>query len=171
PLAGIGTASSSHDAHEATGAARASYRFDYAGLSVMPDAGLSYVHLFDAGFDESGAGGFDLAVMQRNADSLRPFVGTSVTAALMTDGGIRLVPEADISYSHELMGTPPSLVQVGGGSFSVDGLAPSHDLLTVGGGITAKMSGRLALFADYHATPPTGNLWQQTVPAGARYCF
>jgi hypothetical protein len=40
-----------------------------------------------------------------------------------------------------------------------------------GGGITAAMSEQLALFADYHATLPTGNCWQQTISAGARYKF
>jgi hypothetical protein len=33
------------------------------------------------------------------------------------------------------------------------------------------MTDRLALFADYHAALPTGNYWQQTITAGARYKF
>jgi hypothetical protein len=33
------------------------------------------------------------------------------------------------------------------------------------------MSDRLALFAAYHATVPTGNLFEQTVDAGATYKF
>jgi len=43
--------------------------------------------------------------------------------------------------------------------------------VTMGGGVTAKLSDRLALYADYHATLPTGNLFQQTVEAGLRYRF
>lgn len=53
----------------------------------------------------------------------------------------------------------------------VDGLTPSRNLVTLGGGITASMSDRLAFFADYHATLPTGNFWQQTVNAGFNYKF
>ncbi|HXE30143.1 MAG TPA: autotransporter domain-containing protein, partial [Stellaceae bacterium] len=170
PLAGIGTASSSHDAHEATGAAQASYRFDYAGFAIMPNAGLAYVHLFDGGLTESGTPGFNLDVMHRNSDSLRPFIGVSASEPITTSG-MRLVPEADIRYSHELFATAPSLVFVGGGNFAVNGITPSHDLLTLGGGVTAAMSDRLDLFADYHATLPTGNYWQQTISAGARYKF
>ena len=171
PLHGIGVASSSHDAHEATGAVQASYRFDYAGFSVMPNAGFTYVHLFDGGLTESGTPGFNLNVMHRDSDSLRPFIGVSASQPITTASGLRLVPEADIRYSHELFATAPAPVFVGGGNFSVNGITPSHDLLTVGGGITAAMSDRLALFADYHATLPTGNYWQQTISAGARYKF
>jgi fibronectin-binding autotransporter adhesin len=171
PLNGIGVASANYDAHEATGAAQASYRFDYAGVSVMPNAGLTYVHLFNNGLEEGGAGGFDLDVSHRNADSLRPFIGVSASEPITTASGMRLVPEGDIRYSHELFATAPSLISVGGGNFAVNGITPSHDLLTIGGGITAAMSDRLALFADYHATLPTGNYWQQTISAGARYKF
>jgi outer membrane autotransporter protein len=171
PLAGIGTASSTHDAQEATGAAQASYRLDVAGFSVMPNAGVTYVHLFDDGSDESGASGFHLDVSHRNSDSLRPFIGISASKPITTASGLRLVPEGDIRYSHELFATAPSLISVGGGNFAVNGITPSHDLLTVGGGITAALSDRLALFADYHATLPTGNYWQQTISAGARYKF
>ena len=171
PLTGVGVASSSHDAHEATGAAQAIYHFDYAGFSVMPNAGFTYVRLFDGGLSESGANGFDLGVSHNDADSLRPFIGASASTSITTASGVRLVPEGDIRYSHELFATAPALVSVGGGNFSVNGLTPSHDLLTIGGGITAAMTDRLALFADYHATLPTGNYWQQTVTAGARYEF
>ena len=135
----------------------------------MPNAGLTYVHLFEDGFDEGGASGFDLDVSHRNANSLRPFIGVSASKPIITASGLRLVPEADIRYSHELFATAPSFVSVGGGSFSVDGLTPSHDLLTIGGGITAAMSDCLALFADYHTTLPTGNFWEQTVSVGLTY--
>jgi uncharacterized protein with beta-barrel porin domain len=106
----------------------------------MPNAGLTYVHLFDSGFDEGGASGFDLDVSHRNADSLRPFIGLSASEPITTANGLRLVPEADIRYSHELFANAPSLVSVGGGSCSIDGLTPSHDLLTIGGGLTAAMT-------------------------------
>jgi uncharacterized protein with beta-barrel porin domain len=75
PIASVGeTASSSHGADEATGAVQAARRFDLGGVTLLPAAGLQYVHLFDGGFSESGAPGFDLDVSRRNSDSLRPFV-------------------------------------------------------------------------------------------------
>ncbi|HZB90496.1 MAG TPA: autotransporter domain-containing protein, partial [Stellaceae bacterium] len=172
PIASLGeTASSSHDGQEATGALQATRRFVLDGVSLLPAAGLQYAHLSEGGYSENGASGFDLDVASRNADSLRPFVGVSAATALTTENGAVLIPEADLGYSHEMFNAPPSLVSVGGGSFTVDGLSPSRDELTVGGGVTARMSGRLSLYADYHAVLPTGNLFEQTVSAGLSYRF
>jgi outer membrane autotransporter protein len=171
-IAALGeTASSNHDAHEANAALQARTRLLANGITVTPAIGLQYTHLFEMGFTESGASGFDLSVARRNSDSLRPFIGASARKSFMTGGGVRLTPEADLTYSHELFNTPPSLVAVGGGSFTVAGLVPSRDALTVGGSISADMTNRLALFGAYHATLPTGNLLTQTVEAGLSYKF
>ena len=124
-----------------------------------------------ASLPTSGAAGFDLSVAKHNSDSLRPFIGASAQESFTTSGGTRLTPEADLAYSHELFNTTPSLVAVGGGAFTVSGLAPSRDALTLGGNINADMNDRLALFAAYHATLPTGNLLAQTVEAGLTYRF
>jgi outer membrane autotransporter protein len=62
-------------------------------------------------------------------------------------------------------------VEVGGGSFTVVGLQPARDRLTLGGGVTARLSERFAFYADYHATVPTGNLFQQVVSLGLSYRF
>jgi fibronectin-binding autotransporter adhesin len=98
PIASVGeTASSSHGADEATGAVQAARRFDLGGVTLLPAAGLQYVHLFDGGFSESGAPGFDLDVSRRNSDSLCPFVGMSAAKAFTTEDGLHLVPEANIS--------------------------------------------------------------------------
>ena len=172
PITALGeTASSTHDGDEATGAVQATRSFMLGGVSVLPAAGLQYAHLFEESFSESGASGFDLAVSSRRTDSLRPFIGTSAAEAFTTEGGWLLIPEADITYSHEFMNTPLSLVQVGGGSFTALGLTPARDRLMLGGAVTAKLGDRLALTADYHATVPTGNLLQQTVSVGLSYTF
>ena len=171
-IASVGeVASSSHDGHELDSALQMSRRFALGGLTVLPEAGLQYVHLYERGFDEAGAPEFNLMVASRNSDSVRPFVGARFVKPWLTDSGVHMALEADIAYSRELSDSPPSLVQVGGGSFTVDGLTPARDQLALGGGITARMNDRLALFADYHATLPTGNLLQQTVKAGLNYEF
>ena len=172
PIAALGaTASSHHDGHEADADLQARARLDVSGFTIVPAAGLEYVHLYETGFTESGAPGFDLTVSNRNSDSLRPFVGASVERRSTMENGIVLTAEADFAFSYELFATPPSLVQVGGGSFDVDGLVPSRDQITLGGEVTASMNDRLALYADYQVVPPTGNLFQQTVSAGFRYRF
>jgi len=144
----------------------------WSGVTVAPAAGLGYVHLFEGSFTETGAPGFDLAVSRRNADSLRPFVGATAARSFTTEDGLVVTPKLDLVYSHELMNAAPSdTLQVGGGSFTVNGIVPSRDQVTLGGGVAAQMSDRLALYADYHATLPTGNLFSQTVEAGFRYRF
>lgn len=165
------TASSSHDGHEANAALQARTRLTADGIVVLPVVGLEYVHLYETAFGESGAGTADVALAGRNSDSLRPFTGVSAAKAFTLDNGLEVASEVDINYSHEIFGAAPSILQMGGGSFSVDDLVPSHDRLTAGASVTAKMSDRFALYADYQTVLPTGNLFQQTVSGGFQYRF
>lgn len=172
PIAVAGeSATSTHDGHEAIGAVQATRRIAFGRLTLLPVVGLQYARLFDGSFSETGSPGFDLSVPSRDAESMRYFLGTSASRVFTTDGGVRLITEMNIAYRHELMNTLPSVVQVGGGSFTVDGLQPARDELALGAGLTATMSNRLSLYVDYQATVPTGNLFEQTVGAGVRYLF
>ena len=173
PFATLGqTASSSYNGQEANAAIQVSTRANFAGITFMPAAGLAFVHVAQNGVSESGAPGFNLSVNGNSANSLRPFVGLTAAKSFTTDGGTVITPEADIAYSYETLNTtPPSLVQVGGGSFTVPGLMPSRSQLTLGGGITAQLTDVLALEAAYHITPPTGNLLSQTISLGLDYRF
>ena len=173
PFANLGqTASSSYNGQEANAAIQASMRADFAGITFMPAAGLAYVHVAQTGVGESGAPGFNLNVNGNSANSLRPFVGLTAAKSYTTDGGTVITPEADIAYSYETLNTtPPSLIQVGGGSFTVPGLMPSRSQLTLGGGITAQLTDALAFEAAYHIIPPTGNTLSQTISLGLDYRF
>ena len=123
PFATLGqTASSSYNGQEANAALQVSTRANFAGITFMPAAGLAYVHVAQNGVSESGAPGFNLSVNGNSANSLRPFVGLTAAKSYTTDGGMVITPEADIAYSYETLNTtPPSLIQVGGGSFTVPG--------------------------------------------------
>ncbi|MDE2166037.1 MAG: autotransporter domain-containing protein [Alphaproteobacteria bacterium] len=163
-IASVGeAATSTHDGHEATAAMQATTKLTLGRLSLVPAAGFEYVHLYETGFTESGAPGNNLTVSSRNSDSLRPFLGVTAKESFTSASGTVWTPEADLAYSHELFATPPSLVQVGGGSFTVSALAPSRDQVTIGTGVIAAVSGQLDLFADYHATLPAD---RQSVGAG-----
>jgi fibronectin-binding autotransporter adhesin len=173
PFASLGqTASSSYNGQEANAALQVSTRANFAGITFMPAAGLAFVHVAQTGVSESGAPGFNLNVNGNGANSLRPFIGLTAAKSYTTDGGTVITPEADIAYSYETLNTtPPSLVQVGGGSFTVPGLMPSRSQLTLGGGVTAQLTDTLAFEAAYHITPPTGNLLSQTISLGLDYRF
>ena len=165
------TASSGHDGHEATAAVQASTRLAFGALEIVPAVGFNYVHLYETGFTETGAALDDLQVAHQNSDSLRPFVGAQASQTFVTSGGARIVPSASVTYSREFMNAPPSSVQIGGGTFAVDGLTPSRDAVTVGAAVAASLTDSLALFADYRATLPTGNLLAQSVSAGLTVRF
>lgn len=164
-------ASSSHQGQEATGAVQASYRINVAGVVVVPATGFKFVHLFEASFSETGAPGFDLSVSNRNANSLRPFLGANAIKYYMLDSGLVLSQELDVSWSHEVINAVPSLVQVGGGTFRVDGVVPSRDELNLGGRLTATMRDYLVLHADYRLTLPTGSNFEQSASLGLSYQF
>lgn len=165
------TASSNHLGNEIDAALQARTHLIASGVTITPAAGLQYAHLFETAFTETGASGFNLSVAKRNSDSLRPFIGASAEESFASGGGTMWTPEADLAYSHELFSTPPSLLAVGGGAFTVSGLAPSRDALTLGGSISAKLSDQFLVYAAYHATLPTGNTFAQTVEAGLTYKF
>ena len=142
------------------------------GITLLPAAGLIYAHVAQTSASESGAEGFDLNVNPNSANSLRPFAAITAAKSFTTGDGTVLTPEADISYSYETLGTtPPSTVSAGGGTFIVNGLLPQRNNLTIGGGITAQLTGVLALEAAYHITPPTGNTLAQTLSLGLDYRF
>ena len=170
-LATGAVANSHHNGQEANAALQASKPLAFGDITVQPAAGVTYTHLFENSFAETGAGAFDLTNPARDTDSLRPFVSASASEAFVTGSGLRIVPEADISYSYETMSNPPSLVQVGGGSFTVAGAIPSRNQLQIGGGVTMAMTDQLALHAAYHIVLPTGNLIEHIVEAGAGYRF
>ena len=83
---------------------------------------------------------------------------------------MRLMPEIDLSYAYESASPVASVAQVAGTNFTISGLTPSRDRLTIGGGITGMLDDRMRFFVDYHAIP-TGNLLEQTVSAGLTYKF
>jgi outer membrane autotransporter protein len=165
-------ASADFSGQEATAAVQASTHLDFHGVTLTPAGGFNYVHLSQAGFTETGAGAFDAAVSAKDVDSLRPFIGIAAAKSFVTTYGLTLTPEADLTWTHEVLSAARgSVLSVGGGTFSVAGVPVPRDELIVVGGVGARMTDRLALYADYHAVLPTGNLFEQTVSAGLRYKF
>lgn len=168
PISAAGeTASSSHGGDEATGALQASARFDAGDITFAPLAGLDYVHLAEGGFSEGGAPGFDLTTAVANADSLRPFLGAAAATTLTTRSGFVVLPQLQVTYSHELLySAPNSVVEVGGGAFTVSGVMPARDQLTLSGSLSMLLDTRLAVYAGYQAVASTGNYSTQTVSGG-----
>jgi fibronectin-binding autotransporter adhesin len=99
----VGVASESHGGDEATAAAQWALPLHAGALTVTPKAGLQFLHLAEAGFVESGAGGFDLSSGARSTDSLQPYVAVSAAESFTTTNGTRITPEVRLGYSHEVL--------------------------------------------------------------------
>ena len=143
---------------------------DVNGLILTPAAGVQYVGLSENAFSESGSPLYDLSVSSRSSSSLQPFIGVSAAKSFIIQGGMLLIPEFDISYAYEAANSVPALVQTAGTNFTINGLAPGRQRVTIGGGITGILNDRIGFFVDYHVIP-VRNLVEQTISAGLTYKF
>lgn len=168
-----GTAKSAHDAHELVAAMQMGYAIDLPSSVVLtPKVGVDYLHLFEDGYKESGAGAFDLEAKSSDTDSLKPHVGVSVAKTFTTDNGWNLTPEVSLTYSREMLDdSHQAQVLVGGGSFTVEGVKLTRDELALGTELTAQMSQTFELFGGYTAILPIGNTVSHNFEAGLRASF
>ncbi len=165
------TASSAHEGNELDAALQARVRLDRGPVSVTPMAGLRVAALHENGFTETGAPGFNMTMPSQWTESVRPFAGVRFDTAVRTAGGMIVRPELDAAYSHELLNTPASIVEIGGGAFSTSSPTPSRDAFRFGGSVKTEAAKAVSFYAAYHATLPTGNFLEQTASAGLNVRF
>ena len=171
-LVGGQVATSRHEGDEVNAAIAASMKLQTGDYVVTPKAGVGYVHFWEGDYTEQGAPGFNLNVSAREIDSLRPFASVDVTRSFETAGGTKMTPYVSAEYSREVMdNAPSSTVSVGGGSFIVNGVAPSRDRVSLGAGIDVALDKSMSLQIGYKAVLPTGNLVEHAVDAGFIYKF
>lgn len=139
---------------------------------VTPKAGLNFSGVFEDRFTETGAPGFNLTVKEKFTPSVRPFIGASVARAFAFDNGMIVRPEMRARYSHEMVGpSRHSYVTVGGSDFTIDGVNPSPDSVSLGVGFTAKLNDTIDAFGNYDVNLPTGTTLDHIVSAGAKIRF
>jgi len=176
-FAGVGTARESHDGDEATLAVQWSAPMTVPttwGLAtVTPKVGGQFLHLGEAGFNESGAGGLNLASGRRDTDSFQPYLGLAVSENFVAVDGTRLTPEVRVGYSREALSNRRvvTVAAIDGTPFVVRGVKPSRDMLTAGVGVSVQARDDLSLYGNYDALVHTGNTIDQTVSAGLRIHF
>ncbi len=151
-----------------------SYALETRLIEVTPRAGLDYVRLLEPGFAEAGAGAYDLAGKDTTTDSLRPFIGATVTRRFVTSDGTALAPELGLTYSHEVASVNRTITLEPAGTgvdFVTSGVAPSRDNVTLSTGLTVRARATLDLYVDYDAELHAGNHASQTISAGLQYRF
>jgi uncharacterized protein with beta-barrel porin domain len=169
----VGDANSKHDAHEISAALQASYTVTLPNAFVLtPHAGLDYLHIFEDGFNEHGAGAFDLQADSNQTDSLRPQIGAGISRSFATDNGWHVIPAVDLTYSREVLdNTHDANVVAGGGSFDVKGVTPSRDQLALKVDLTAQLNDSVDLSLGYTDVLPVGNTASYNFTGGVRVLF
>jgi fibronectin-binding autotransporter adhesin len=167
------TATSRHDGQEISFGLQVGRPIALGWATLTPTAGVQYLHLDEDGYTESGAGTNNLTVSSHQTSSLRPQIGARLDRTFVADDGMRIVPEARASFSHEIFNVAHEVTEqaAGSGPITVFGLNPGHNVIGLGTGVAVAATNRLALFANYDANLSPGNATVQTVSAGVRVRF
>jgi outer membrane autotransporter protein len=133
------TASSDHNGDLFNAYLSGGYYFSNKGLRFGPFASLQYTYLDEDGFEETGAGGMNLVVDDRQTDALVSHLGMRVGGFLDTNIG-RLIPEVSLAWLYDF-GLDDQVVTAGfagspGGSFSVEGQDVENNGVALGAGLT-----------------------------------
>jgi outer membrane autotransporter protein len=97
-------ATSSHGGNDAALDVGLSRPYLASEWQVTPRAGLSYFHIGQTAFSESGAGGLDLAVAPSALNAMFSRVGVTI-ARPMAEGDTALLPEIRVAWLHNFLDT------------------------------------------------------------------
>ena len=166
------TAIGDFTAHEFSTGLQASRKIAVGEFNVMPQMGLSYLHLSEDGFTETGAGTLNVSVSEKDTHSMRLFTGTTISQKFVSAAGYTFIPEFRAKYSYEALdnGSKANTTLLGT-SFSFTGATPSRHTVSLGGGLTTQFDDQLDAYITYDADLPTSNSFSQSFAAGVKYRF
>lgn len=96
------TATGDHDGVEVIGDIGARYEIETGGVTVAPLAGLTMSWLHQEGWEETGAGGANLAIDADDTVSVQPRLGGGISTDLDLGGGLTLTPRAEAMWIAEI---------------------------------------------------------------------
>jgi outer membrane autotransporter protein len=113
---------------------------------LTPTASVQYTHFEIDGFTETGAGGANLTVAARDADSLRSRLGLNLSAHV--DWGWSLFPYVFAGWEHEFADDDPieSAFAAGGNPFLIDTGSRDENAAFYGGGVNALLKENVSAF-------------------------
>lgn len=169
----VGVAKENHHGLEADAAAQISRQFQFGNTQLIPSAGLEYVSLTENDFDETGAGGADLANAGHSNASLQPFIGVEASQTFVAQSGTKVIPELHVQYNQEVLNPRRRLVVTSsdGTGFPINGVTAPHNIITAGVGVSALTTGNLSVYARYDISLGVGVSTDQDVSAGLSYKF
>jgi autotransporter-associated beta strand protein len=168
-------ASSSHGGNDAAVDIGLSRPYLASGWQVTPRIGLSYYHIGQSAFSESGAGSLDLAVAPGDLNALYSRVGLAIADPFELDE-IGLLPEIRVAWLHNFLDNASeynaSFTGTGAASFGEVGPKIGRDAADVGAGVSFAITqtaipGQMSGFLRYQATL-TSHEFANAVAAGMR---
>jgi outer membrane autotransporter protein len=112
------------DGMQLSGGLSGGWDFNRGPWTFGPHAGAYYFDVDVDGFDESGAGGYDMAIGDQNAQSFQLNAGGHVSVVCNASWGV-LIPHARVDYVHELADSAEIVsVRLVNDPFALDPLDP-----------------------------------------------
>ena len=169
-------ANSNHDGNDAVADIGISHPYIAGGWEVTPRLGLSYYHIGQSTFAESGAGSLDLAVSPNALDALFSRLSIAI-ARPMVFAGVEVVPELRAAWLHNFLDQQgqfnAAFIGTGTPGFTEAGVPVGPDGADVGLGVNVAITqtmlpaARMAGFLQYDATLASHET-ASTVAAGLR---
>ena len=126
---------------------------DAGAVSFEPFAALRYALLATDGFQETGAGGYNLIVGGQDADSLASSLGTRVSGSWI-GGGIRYLPSLEVAWRHEFLDERQTILAAfeedPATRFQIVSSALASDSAAVRARFGAELSPGLLVYLDYN---------------------
>jgi outer membrane autotransporter protein len=139
------------NAHDAAIYIDAGKDLDLGGSCVLsPTASLQYIFYRQVGFDETGDGGFGLALADNDAQSLRSEMGVRLARKLFW-AKTKIVPELFGGWAHEYLADNDLLARFAGGTtyFATGPGGVFRDTGYFGGSLTAALTSHTSLLFLY----------------------
>ena len=152
--------------------AEGGYVFEFTRVTVEPTVGLSYTHLSQDGFRETGSTS-GLQVGDMTMDSFRSALGARLVARFGREDGVQYLPAFRLVWAHEFADKNAEFNARfigGGGDFKVRGLELGADTVVVGAGLTVGFNKSVQGFVNYNANL-NSRLSSSTFSGGLSYSW
>ena len=119
---------------------------------ITPEFGVNWLHYTSEGYTETGAGGANLTVDTKDADSIEIGGSVRIVKEIKRDSGAIILPEVRAGYYYDLSKDPIQKTVSfagGGGSFLIETPNPSQHRINLGTGVTVKGTGNWNYSLNY----------------------
>ena len=167
------TAKSEHDADELVATLGCEYLgLQPGGWNVVPGLAVIFSSYDEEGFEESGAGSFNLEGDHVNDETLSSRLGVRINRTF-DFGGAAFIPEFKAAWAHDFHDADRDVTARFAGSqgdaFTIEGVEPDRDSLLVGVGANF-VGDAMSVFFNYDSEI-SSEYWSWGLSAGIRYDF